>query len=196
MPDCSGMIVGTLAYMSPEQVLGKPPEPGHDIYSLGVVLYELVTGKKPFDAGDPMGTAMAILKERPPSPAEVNPDVPIEVSDAICRAMVPEPEKRYQSAQSLRKDLSDLLEQVTSGRHAFQLPGTIRRIFSRKMVRIGFGIAVMALILAAVFFGIRSRWGQKSGTRGGSHPIIAVLPFLNLSGNNSDEALCASLPTS
>jgi serine/threonine protein kinase len=97
----TGMVVGTAAYMAPEQAFGLKVDQRTDLYAVGVVLYELVTGRVPFDDETPM---MVLMKQayEPPEPARsVNPDLPVEVDHLLTRALAKEPGERFQSAEEM-----------------------------------------------------------------------------------------------
>jgi len=102
-----GTTIGTLSYMSPEQVMGKTADGRADFFALGVILYELLTGRKPF-AGDNLSTIVyKIVHEEPPSITEVNQDLPRGYENVIRRALAKRPEDRYQTGRELIKDLED-----------------------------------------------------------------------------------------
>jgi eukaryotic-like serine/threonine-protein kinase len=98
-------VLGTLAYMSPEQLRGERVGPESDLYSLGVVIYEMLTGELPYQGSDPIATAMKHLDEPPRNPREVNPAVPEELGALVVRLLAKGPEDRYRSAASLSEDL-------------------------------------------------------------------------------------------
>ena len=101
----TSLIVGSVRYLSPEQARGESMGPSSDLYSLGVVLYEMLTGRVPFDADGPIAIAMKHIAEVPPSPREVNPEVP-EVLEAITlRLLSKNPASRYPGALALAEDL-------------------------------------------------------------------------------------------
>ncbi len=106
-------VVGSPAYMSPEQGVGQELDARSDIYSLGIVLYEMVVGETPFDATTPMALVMKHINEPPPPPTSLNLDVPKEVEDIIFRAIEKNPDDRFQSAKDLARALTQFVsEQV------------------------------------------------------------------------------------
>jgi hypothetical protein len=101
----TSLILGTAAYMSPEQVRGERVGPASDLYSLGVVLYEMLTGELPYTGEHPLATAMKHLDEPPRHPKEANPAVPEELDALTTKLLAKDPEKRYASAAELAEDL-------------------------------------------------------------------------------------------
>ncbi len=101
----SGAMVGTPAYMAPEQGMGQAGDERADIYSLGVVLYQLTTGRLPFDAETPMGIVLKHINEPLTPPTAINPDLPAGIEAVIMHALTKSPEDRYQSAKELASDL-------------------------------------------------------------------------------------------
>jgi serine/threonine-protein kinase len=97
----TGALIGTPAYMSPEQALGKPGDERADIYSLGVMLFQMVTGKLPFDADTPLAVVMKHVNEAVPLPISFNPDVPFRLQEVILKALEKDPDRRYQSADEM-----------------------------------------------------------------------------------------------
>lgn len=104
-----GMLIGTPHYVSPEQILGKPFDSRSDLYAVGVLLYEMLTGATPFDADNEFDLIKKHVKSPPPEPCERNPELPVEVGEVLKRAIAKDPSKRFQSAS----DLADAFE------HAF-----------------------------------------------------------------------------
>src|ERR687885_1052372 len=107
----TGSILGTAHYISPEQAMGEPVSQGSDLYSLGVVLYEMLTGTLPYDAETPIGIAMKHVNGHLVPPRELNPDVPKGIDAITIRLLAKNPDERYSDAAELIEDL----ERVTKG---------------------------------------------------------------------------------
>jgi eukaryotic-like serine/threonine-protein kinase len=101
----AGAVMGTAAYFSPEQAQGGQPDPRSDLYSLGVVLYEMVGGKPPFSAENPVAIAYKQVHEQPRPLRELVPDVPVAFEAVVAKLLAKNPAARYQSADELREDL-------------------------------------------------------------------------------------------
>lgn len=97
----AGTGMGTVHYVSPEQARGERATPASDIYSTGIVLYEMLTKQLPFDADTPVGVAMQHVSALPPSPREFNPSIPPQVEDIVMRALAKDPDDRYPTASAL-----------------------------------------------------------------------------------------------
>ncbi len=104
-----GQFLGTPAYMSPEQVMGKPVDGRSDLFSFGTVLYELLTKKKPFPGDEITTVTHKILREEPPRPARFNEDIPAEVEAIVLQLLEKDPDRRYQTAAQLMEDLDAFL---------------------------------------------------------------------------------------
>jgi eukaryotic-like serine/threonine-protein kinase len=101
----TGMVLGTVHYFSPEQAQGKPAGPPSDIYSLGVILYEMLTGHLPFDAENAIGVAMQHIHNEPPSPWQFVPELPARAVATVMRALEKDPERRFRDAAELSSAL-------------------------------------------------------------------------------------------
>lgn len=101
----TGAVMGTATYFSPEQAQGEGVDARSDIYSLGVVLYEMVTGNPPFSGNNPLAIAYKHVREQPPVPRSLNPAIPPDFEAIVLKAMAKAPEDRYDTAQALRADL-------------------------------------------------------------------------------------------
>ena len=120
----TGAMIGTPAYMSPEQGLGRPGDARSDIYALGVLFYQMVTGRLPFDADKPLAVVLKHINEPIPNPAEFNSNLPAEVTNVITKALAKAPQDRFQTAlemaNTLRKAIKD-----TSAVWAQQVPAPV-----------------------------------------------------------------------
>ncbi len=105
-----GTTIGSVHYFSPEHARGSITDAKSDLYSLGVVMYEMVTGRVPFDADTPVSVALKHMQEEPVPPNTINPDIPTSVNDIILKALQKDANQRYSSATEMIKDLNDALK--------------------------------------------------------------------------------------
>jgi len=188
-----GTAMGTVAYMSPEQVRGEELDARTDLFSFGAVLYEMATGQSAF-AGNTAGViSHAILSQTPLSPLRLNPELPPKLEEIISKALEKDRKLRYHSAMDIRIDLQRLKRDADSSRVAAQ-SATVPAIVTRpwwhsKAVLEGSAILlVIVLVGAGWFYGFRGR--------GETIDSIAVLPFVNTSGNPDTEYLSDGLADS
>jgi beta-lactam-binding protein with PASTA domain len=112
----AGSIVGTAQYLSPEQARGAPVDPRSDLYSLGIVLYEMLTGKVPFTGDTPVEIAMKHLSQIPEPPSSLRPEVPHDLDAVVLRALAKDPEQRYGSSEEMDADLARVARGVAVSR--------------------------------------------------------------------------------
>ena len=120
----TGAVVGTAMYMSPEQIKGEQPDRRTDIYSLGVTLFEMVSGSPPFQADSAMTLMMMHINDPVPDPRKINPEVPDELIAVINKALAKDPNQRYQTAAQMAIALRDVMSKIKSGTAVFSPPGS------------------------------------------------------------------------
>src|SRR5262249_17005950 len=108
-------LVGTVSYMSPEQAQGKPVDPRSDVFSLGIVLYEMATGRRPFEGDNNLSVLTSILRDTPPAPTAIAPSAPRPLDAIIKRSLDKSPAARYADASGVRDDLRALQASLVSG---------------------------------------------------------------------------------
>ena len=147
-----GQLVGTVAYMSPEQAEGRELDSRTDIFSLGVLLFELATGQRPFKGDSNVSLLSSILKDVPPSVTELRPELPPELGRLIRRCLAKDPNRRYQSALDLRNDLEDLHRDAevsaTSAKASGPAAVSIRQWFPRAWLAVGLVVVAGAAAVA------------------------------------------------
>ena len=148
-----GSAMGTVAYMSPEQALGKELDARTDLFSFGAVLYEMASGAMPFQGDTTAGTFDAILNKPATPLLRINPRVPQELERIVNKALEKDLELRYQSAADMRGDLKRLRRETESGRAAAAVPATTKR----KIRAAYFGAALLGIALLAVVAFVASR---------------------------------------
>jgi eukaryotic-like serine/threonine-protein kinase len=172
-----GSTLGTVAYMSPEQVRGKELDARTDLFSFGAVLYEMCTGTLPF-RGDTSGVIFkAILDGTPTSAVRLNPDLPMELERSINKCLEKDRNLRYQHASDIRTDLQRLKRDTESGKTVV-LPTEPAHSRNKFYVAVAASILSFVIVVAAIV-GFRVYSGQQPT----GIDSIAVLPFANTSGD-------------
>ncbi len=215
-----GAMLGTVAYMSPEQVRAKDVDSRTDLFSFGAVLYEMATGRMPFDGSSSGEICSAILRDEPPPASQVNPQVSRGLDSAISKALEKDRELRYQHASDLRADLKRLKRDTDSGRLLSSVarevesasspaPASSSRQSASSAIRPESAIAppaqsrtylkVAAIVAAVVVFGAAVFFWQSrrhgATTASASNPTtVAVLPFQNMGSDKETDYLRLALP--
>jgi serine/threonine protein kinase/Tfp pilus assembly protein PilF len=183
----TGMIIGTPEYMSPEQVEGVDVDQRSDLYSLGVILFEMLTGRVPFDGETPLSVILKHKTEQPPNPRNFDSQIPAELSQMILKCMEKDKANRYQTADALLDALIEIEKGITATKTA-GLGKTQLRIGKPKnrkfWLSAALGFLVVAMAVTVLFF-------YPGVFKGGQNSLnsIAVLPLKNLSGISTQEYL-------
>jgi serine/threonine-protein kinase len=184
-----GSTVGTVAYMSPEQARGDPVDHRTDIWSIGVVLYEMLAGRRPFNGDYDQVVIYSILNQDPPEVTDLLHDVPAELQAIVTKCLQKDLSLRYQSAAELGHDLEHLLGMKESGGRTVAAAVTSRR---RPLA-----YALAGLVLLILLFGIppvRTSIENLTGiSKVPSEKLIAVLPFTSIGGDPKDQVFCDGL---
>jgi serine/threonine protein kinase/tetratricopeptide (TPR) repeat protein len=194
-----GVVPGTAVYMSPEQARGEELDPRSDLFSLGVVLYEMATGKKPFTGTNIVTTLEAVLNQKPAPPRKLNPHLPVDFEGIVGRAMEKDRGHRYPNATAMKGDLQSLRKETESGltktartraRPALPYRLTTSTFQSSSKWATYLLVAVSAL-LVTVLTAVGAWWFKHGREAAASAPrnTIAVLPLQNMNGDISVEFL-------
>jgi len=190
----AGVMIGTPEYMSPEQAEAKEVDHRSDIYSLGIILYEMATGKVPFEGETALSIAMKHKGEIPKNPKELNPNIPADLNALILKCLEKDKARRYQTAAEVR----DELEKIEKGIPTTEVVVPKLKTLTSKEITVKFspkkllipGLVIAALVIAAMLI-ISRVIPQKEATpaKSAKHSI-AVLPFEDLSPTKDQEYLC------
>ncbi len=190
-----GVIPGTAVYMSPEQARSEEIDFRSDLFSFGVVMYEMATGKKPFTGKNSLMTLDAVLHDKPVPPGELNPKVPVELEGIIGKAMEKDRKQRYQSALQMKADLLQLRRETESGQMKSGLHVTKLRVTSKTFGHTGgrwqFWLLLGTLaLLVTVLAAVGAYWlKHRSAANLEQQNAIAVLPLQNMNGDISVDYL-------
>jgi serine/threonine protein kinase len=146
----TGQILGTPSYMPPEQAAGKTDEigPAADIYSLGAILYTLLTGRPPFQAANVMDTLLQVLEQAPVTPRQLNPQIPLDLETICLKCLEKEPHKRYATAEALANELGCYLRGEPIRARPISRPARVWRWCKRKPAVASLTAAVAICLLA------------------------------------------------
>jgi len=183
-----GVIPGTAVYMSPEQARSETVDARSDLFSFGVVLYEMSTGKKPFTGANSLVTLNAVLHNKPIPPREINPKIPIELEGIIGKAMEKDRNRRYQSAAEMKSDLAMLKRetesgQIKSGSHTARLRAATRTFGHTNRLQTYLLLGTAALLIT-VLAAVGAWWFKHRAIASAEQRnAIAVLPLQNMNGD-------------
>jgi TolB-like protein/Tfp pilus assembly protein PilF len=189
-----GKILGTAAYMSPEQAEGKPVDARSDVFSLGVVMYQMATGTQPFKGDTPISTITSILRDNPVSIGELKPEMPRHLGRVVQRCLAKEPDRRYQAALDVRNELEGLRAEIDSGELEAATPSGSGVVAPRRPARKLVPVAITAVGVVAVVVAGALLWPKLRGSpthaaaaSGDVKKSIAVLPFVNMSDSAQND---------
>ena len=187
-----GVVMGTVAYMSPEQAQGEALDHRSDIFSLGVLFYEMITGSRPFDGDNKISTISSILRDEPPPVHEVKAALPRHLARIVKRCLAKQPTRRYQTAIDLRNDLEELKTEVESGEilatgemAAVRPAGPGRPRWLVPLIAIG----ALGVVAVAVVF-LMSRQGGSPQTTTPPSAAMEMIPITS-DGRSSEATISA-----
>jgi eukaryotic-like serine/threonine-protein kinase len=179
-----GSVFGSIEYMSPEQVRGEQVDTRTDLFSFGVVLYEMTTGKRPFAGGTAGAIFDSILHKAPTAPSRLNPAVPPKLEEIIHKLLEKDRTLRHQSASEIRTDLQLPKRDTDSSRSR----ALLRRSLWRYVTVVGTLAVLLPLVVSGLLLVRRSRNQEQASSPWVNHRrSVAVLGFRNLAGK-TDEA--------
>jgi serine/threonine protein kinase/Tfp pilus assembly protein PilF len=193
----AGILVGTPEYMSPEQVEAREADKRSDIYSLGIILFEMLTGRVPFDGDDPIGIAIKHKLETPPSPKKFNPDIPDDLNRLILKCLEKDQENRYQTTDELFRDLVQIEKNIPITDHGLQKRKSITskeitvKLTPKKLILPS--ILLLAMIIGGVF-GWRYFFGESAALSPENAVSLAVVSFENQTGDPAFDYLQDVIP--
>ena len=188
----SGVMIGTPEYMSPEQVEGKEVDQVSDIYSLGIILYEMLTGRVPFEGDSPFTIGIKHKSEIPGPPIKINPRISDDLNRLILKCLEKDKEKRYQSAAEVRAEL----ESIEKGMPTTERVIPKRKSMTSREVTVTFSmkkLLIPALVIIAIIVAVAVVW-KLFLQREIEKTSIAVISFENQTGEKSYDYLQKAIP--
>ncbi len=188
----TGVMIGTPEYMAPEQAEGDKTGPHTDIYALGIILYEMLTGEPPFSGQTPVAIAMKHKTKSPPDPAEKNPGIPESLSLLILQLLEKDPSDRPQSAQNVEKELDEIAKSLSASTHiAIKKSRSKKTRFKSPWIKYAAAALILIILAVSVFLIFKPSPTPPSQAletaAAGWDNSIAVLPFRDISPEKNQE---------
>jgi serine/threonine protein kinase/tetratricopeptide (TPR) repeat protein len=187
-----GTVIGTAAYMSPEQAQAKPVDQRSDIFSFGIVLYQMLTGARPFQSNTEIGLMYEVVHAPVPAASRTRVDLPLALDRVLHTAMEKDPARRYPSMEELLADLKEVGHEIDLGKSPKHASGARRlsaKPFWRRPEIIAAAAVALVVLLAVVIWKMSPSWFSRVP----AEKKIAVLPFRNVGDNRENEAFCAGV---
>jgi serine/threonine protein kinase/predicted Zn-dependent protease len=193
----AGVVIGTPEYMSPEQIEGQEVDNRSDIYSLGIILYEMATGRVPFQGDTFLSIAVKQKTEQPRNPRELNPQIPDDLNRLILRCLEKSKEKRYQKAEDILADLSKIEKGIPTTEKVLPSikPSTSREITVKfRPLKLVLPLVGLLALIAAVVLLFRFLPHRRAIAPAGGKPSVAIMYFKNDTGDQSLDIWRSALP--
>ena len=189
----------TPAYVAPEQATGQPAVPGSDIYALGAIVYEMLTGEPPFSGTEPNELLATLLRETPPAPSERNPSLPDGIDDVVMQALAKSPTDRYPTGAAFIAELTRILGTGELERGRFGIPPIVLAASSPEPAEAAPASTLMAtaapepIIIERIVY--RSRRHEPAVWYGAGTTLLAIALLMNLVWGNDDGARADIVPS-
>ncbi|HEY6393486.1 MAG TPA: protein kinase, partial [Bryobacteraceae bacterium] len=187
-----GVVIGTAAYMSPEQAQAKPVDQRSDIFSFGIVFYQMLTGVMPFQSNTEVGLMYEVVHSPAPAASRTRASLPLALDGVLHTALEKDPARRYPSMDDLLADLKEVGDEIELGRSPKHASGA-RRLSAKPFLRRPGIVAALSVALLLLLAILTWKMGSPWFNRVPSEKKIAVLPFRNVGDNRENEAFCAGV---